>query len=185
MTMVHPHRAQTSKSIAPKRPAIRSASFDANHFHALANPVRRKVHAAGTPALRHDLLDHLLTEHLELRFLPGARHSGPPASYSQRTDKACGGDYVVAIPVKRNPQYGNGTCRAASMPSRPKRKREPVQSFDLYARAMLDYWLRTQVVFELEGDDGYPSRSRAQAYFAPPAKRLKVEREGVKEGGGP
>src|SRR5213594_4567509 len=89
-TWLLPHRAHAAKSVGPKRPAIRSASFDANHFHALANPLRGKVHTAGTPALRHDLLDHLLTEHLEFRFLPGARHSGPPASYSQRTDKACG-----------------------------------------------------------------------------------------------
>src|SRR2546428_246488 len=79
------HRTPAPKSVGPNRPAIRSASFDANHFHALANPVRRKVHAAGTPALRHDLLDHLLTEHLELRFLPGARHSGPPG-IALRTD---------------------------------------------------------------------------------------------------
>jgi len=70
---------------------------------------------------------------------------------------------------------------AASMPSRPKRKREPVPSFDLYARAMLDYWLGKKVVFEFERDDGYRSRSRVEAYFAPPAKWLKVEREAMKE----
>src|SRR2546427_13082122 len=67
------------------------------------------------------------------------------------------------------------------MPSRPKRKREPVQSFDLYARAMLDYWLGKQGVFEFERDDGYRSRSRGETYFAPPAKGLKVEREAMKE----
>src|SRR5947209_4566172 len=112
-TWLLPQRAHAAKSVGPKRPAIRSASFDANHFHAFANPVRRKVHAAGTPALRHDLLDHLLTEHLELRFLPGARHSGPPASYSQRTDKACGGRLCCSYPRQKE-----SSIRQRHMPGR-------------------------------------------------------------------
>src|SRR3989442_6593837 len=183
-TWLLPHRAHAAKSVGPKRPAIRSASFDANHFHALANPIRRKVDAAGTPALRHDLLDHLLTEHLELRFLPGARHAGPPASYSGRTDKACEERLCCSYPRQKESSIRQRHMPAASMPSRPKRKREPDQSFDLYARAMLDYWLGKKVVFEVERDDGYRSRSRVESYFAAPAKWLKVEREAMKEGGG-
>src|SRR2546426_12340608 len=65
------------------------------------------------------------------------------------------------------------------MPSRRTPKRRTISSFDLYARAMLDYWLGKKVVFEFERDDGYRRRSRGEAYFAPPPKRLKVEREAM------
>src|SRR5213593_2003150 len=73
-----PHRAHAAKSVGPKRPGIGCASLDADDLHALANPVGGEVDAAGTPALRHDLLQHLLTEHLELRFPPDASHLRTP-----------------------------------------------------------------------------------------------------------
>ena len=67
------------------------------------------------------------------------------------------------------------------MRSRPSRKRGTVASFDLYAQAMLDHWLGKKGVFEFERDDGYRSRSAVDAYFAPPGKWPKVEREAMKE----
>src|SRR6058998_628195 len=73
-----PHRAQAAKSVGPKRPGIGCASLDADDLHALADPVGREVHAAGASALRHDLLEHLLTEHFELRFPPDASHLRTP-----------------------------------------------------------------------------------------------------------
>src|SRR3989454_2031576 len=73
-----PHRAHAAKSVGPKRPGIGRASLDSDDLHALADPVGREVHAAGAPALRYDLLEHLLTQHLELRFPPGASHLGTP-----------------------------------------------------------------------------------------------------------
>src|SRR5216117_813594 len=73
-----PHRAQAAKSVGPKRPGIGRASLDADDLHALADPVGWQVDAAGAPALRHDLLEHLLTEHFELRFSPDASHLRTP-----------------------------------------------------------------------------------------------------------
>src|SRR5207247_10960176 len=68
------------------------------------------------------------------------------------------------------------------MPSRrAPRKRQTVSSFDLYAQAMLDHWLRKKVGFEFERDDGYRSRSLVEAYFTPPAKWSKIERAAMKE----
>src|SRR3989475_11896455 len=67
------------------------------------------------------------------------------------------------------------------MPPPPMRKRRTVSSFDLYAQAMLDHWLGKKVVFEFERDDGYRSRSLVEAYFTPPAKWSKIEREAMKE----
>src|SRR3989475_7089618 len=46
---------------------------------------------------------------------------------------------------------------------------------------MLDHWLGKKVVFEFERDDGYRSRSLVEAYFAPPAKWSKIEREAMRE----
>src|SRR5207247_8588932 len=66
------------------------------------------------------------------------------------------------------------------MPSRRPRQRRTVSSFDLYAQAMLDHWLGKKVVFEFERDDGYRSRSLVEAYFTPPAKWSKIEREAMK-----
>ena len=45
---------------------------------------------------------------------------------------------------------------------------------------MLDHWLGKKVVFEFERDDGYRSRSLVEAYFTPPAKWSKIEREAMK-----
>src|SRR2546422_10496770 len=68
------------------------------------------------------------------------------------------------------------------MPSRrAPRKRQTVSSFDLYAQAMLDHWLGKKVVFEFERGDGDRSRSLVEAYFAPPAKWSKIEREAMRE----
>src|SRR5947208_13200971 len=67
------------------------------------------------------------------------------------------------------------------MPSRRPRQRRTVSSFDLYAQAMLDHWLGKKVVFEFERDDGYRSRSLVEAYFTPPAKWSKIEREALRE----
>src|SRR5437773_5823736 len=66
------------------------------------------------------------------------------------------------------------------MPSRRPRQRRTVSSFDLYAQAMLDHWLGKKVVFEFERDDGYRSRSLVEAYFTPPAKWSKIEREAMR-----
>src|SRR5207245_9657054 len=66
------------------------------------------------------------------------------------------------------------------MPSRPTPKRRTVSSFDLYAQAMRDHWLGKKVVFEFERDDGYRSRSLVEAYFTPPAKWSKIEREAMR-----
>src|SRR5207247_11137047 len=62
----------------------RGTSVDADDLHAFANPIRRQVDAAGTPALGDDLLDHLLTENLELGLLAGARHLVTPPSANRR-----------------------------------------------------------------------------------------------------
>src|SRR2546426_7621680 len=67
------------------------------------------------------------------------------------------------------------------MPSRPPRKRRTASSFDLYAQAMLDHWLGKKVVFEFERDDGDRNRSLVEAYFTPPAKWAKIEREAMRE----
>ncbi len=67
------------------------------------------------------------------------------------------------------------------MPSRRTTKRGTTSSFDLYAQAMLDHWLGKKVVFEFERDDGYRSRSLVEAYFTPPAKWSKIEREAMRE----
>src|SRR5213594_4116703 len=50
-----PHRAHAAKSVGPKRPGIGCASLDADDLH-----------------------EHLLTEHLELRFPPDASHLRTP-----------------------------------------------------------------------------------------------------------
>src|SRR2546428_12723579 len=70
------------------------------------------------------------------------------------------------------------------MPSRTTAKRRTTSSFDLYAQAMLDHWLGKKVVFEFERDDGDRSRSLVEAYFTPPAKWSKIEREAMREGPG-
>src|SRR5207247_7886539 len=76
-----PHRPQAAKSLGPNRLGIAGTSVDADDLHAFADPIRRQVDAAGTPALGDDLLDHLLTENLELGLLAGARHAvNPPAA---------------------------------------------------------------------------------------------------------
>src|SRR5881397_2797454 len=67
------------------------------------------------------------------------------------------------------------------MPSRRTPKRRTTSSFDLYAQEMLDHWLGKKVVFEFERDDGYRSRSLVEAYFTPPAKWSKIEREAMRE----
>src|SRR5207249_3786596 len=58
----------------------RGTSVDADDLYAFADPIRRQIDAAGTPALGDDLLDHLLTENVDLGLLAGARHAvTPPA----------------------------------------------------------------------------------------------------------
>src|SRR2546426_3904967 len=73
-----PHRAHAAKSVGPKRPGIGRASLDADDLHALTDPVRWQVDAAGAPPLRHDLLEPLLTEHPEPLFSPDATHLRTP-----------------------------------------------------------------------------------------------------------
>src|SRR3972149_6440451 len=69
-----PHLPHAAKSFGPKRLGMEGSSIHANDLHALADPVRRKVYPTRAAALRHDLLDHLLTEDLELRLFSGTRH---------------------------------------------------------------------------------------------------------------
>src|SRR5438128_3436422 len=79
-----PHRPHAAKSVGPKRPGIGRASLDANDLHPFADPVRREVHTARAPALRHDLLEHFLTKDFELRFSPDASHLRTPARLGVR-----------------------------------------------------------------------------------------------------
>src|SRR3989449_10575339 len=79
-----PHRPHAAKSDGPKRPGIGRGSLDATDLHPFADPVRREVHTARPPALRHDLLEHFLTEHFELRFSPDASHLRTPARLGVR-----------------------------------------------------------------------------------------------------
>jgi len=61
-----------------------------------------------------------------------------------------------------------------------KPRPEPGSSFELYARAMLDYWLGKKVVVEFERDDGYRDASKLDSYFAPPSKWPRMEREAMR-----
>src|SRR2546422_8128861 len=79
-----PHRPHAAKSVGPNRPGIGRASLDANDLHPFADPVRREVHTARAPALRHDLLEHFLTKDFELRFSPDPSHLRTPARLGVR-----------------------------------------------------------------------------------------------------
>jgi len=63
-----------------------------------------------------------------------------------------------------------------------KRSRAPPagSSFELYARAMLDYWLGKKVVVGFEREDGYRSASKMDSYFAPPSKWPRMEQEALR-----
>jgi len=56
----------------------------------------------------------------------------------------------------------------------------PGSSFELYARAMLDYWLGKKVYVEFERDDGYRSSSGIHSYFASPSKWPRMEQEAMR-----
>src|SRR5881409_2360656 len=107
-----PHRAQAAKSVGPKRPGIGRASLNADDLHALADPVGWQVDAAGAPALRHDLLEHHLTEHFELRFSPDASHLRTPIRLRVLKGQALlQRDYLVATSSRGKSQDDRGTCR--------------------------------------------------------------------------
>ncbi len=54
-------------------------------------------------------------------------------------------------------------------------------SFELYAQAMLDYWMGKRVRVEFERDDGYRSLSAIHAYFSTFNQWPRMEREAMKE----
>jgi len=53
-------------------------------------------------------------------------------------------------------------------------------SFELYAQAMLDYWLGKKADFVLERDDGYRAAADLAPYFAAPRDWPKPEREAMR-----
>lgn len=56
----------------------------------------------------------------------------------------------------------------------------PGSSFELYAQAMLDFWMGKRVRVEFEREDGYRSLSAIHAYFAPANQWPRLEREAMK-----
>ncbi len=57
----------------------------------------------------------------------------------------------------------------------------PGSSFELYAQAMLDYWMGKRVRVEFERSDGYRSLSAIHSYFATANQWPRLEREAMKE----
>ncbi len=57
----------------------------------------------------------------------------------------------------------------------------PGSSFELYAQAMLDFWMGKRVRVEFERDDGYRSLSALHTYFAPFNQWPRMEREAMKQ----
>ncbi len=56
----------------------------------------------------------------------------------------------------------------------------PGLSFELYAQAMLDYWMGKRVKVEFERDDGYRSLSAIHSYFSTANQWPRMEREAMK-----
>lgn len=56
----------------------------------------------------------------------------------------------------------------------------PGSSFELYAQAMLDYWMGKRVRVEFERDDGYRSFSAIHSYFSTANQWPRMEREAMK-----
>jgi SAM-dependent methyltransferase len=59
------------------------------------------------------------------------------------------------------------------------RRASPGSSFELYARAMLDYWLGKRARFEFERDDGRRGASDLRGYFADAREWPRIEREAL------
>ncbi len=57
----------------------------------------------------------------------------------------------------------------------------PGSSFELYAQAMLDFWMGKRVRVEFERDDGYRSLSAIHSYFGTFNQWPRMEREAMKE----
>src|SRR6266540_4292501 len=60
--------AKSAARIGRIRTVIPATSLHADDLHALPDPVRGEVHAPAVSAALHDLLEHLVTGHLELRW---------------------------------------------------------------------------------------------------------------------
>lgn len=60
-------------------------------------------------------------------------------------------------------------------------KAPPGSSFELYAQAMLDYWMGKRVRVEFERDDGYRSLSALHSYFSTANQWPRMERVAMKE----
>lgn len=60
-------------------------------------------------------------------------------------------------------------------------KAPPGSSFELYAQAMLDFWMGKRVRVEFERDDGYRSLSAVHSYFSTANLWPRMEREAMKE----
>ena len=56
----------------------------------------------------------------------------------------------------------------------------PGSSFELYAQAMLDYWMGKRARVEFERDDGYRSFSAVHSYFSTANQWPRMEREAMK-----
>lgn len=56
----------------------------------------------------------------------------------------------------------------------------PGSSFELYAQAMLDFWMGKRVRVEFERDDGYRSLSAIHSYFSTANQWPRMEREAMK-----
>jgi SAM-dependent methyltransferase len=65
----------------------------------------------------------------------------------------------------------------------PKKVAKPLPgfSFDLFARAMLDYWMGKKVVMAFERDDGYVDASSMESYFAPASRWPRMEQDAMRE----
>ncbi len=60
-------------------------------------------------------------------------------------------------------------------------KAPPGSSFELYAQAMLDFWMGKRVRVEFEREDGYRSLSALHSYFGTANQWPRMEREAMKE----
>ena len=63
----------------------------------------------------------------------------------------------------------------------PRSRRAPAgSSFELYAQAMLDFWMGKRVRVEFEREDGYRSFSAIHSYFSTANQWPRMEREAMK-----
>lgn len=65
--------------------------------------------------------------------------------------------------------------------ARRERRAPPGSSFELYAQAMLDFWMGKRPRAEFERDDGYRSLSAIHSYFSTFNQWPRMEREAMKE----